>query len=267
MSNQCKTDNCAHFISVERLHIYRNKFLCSVVISTLAVAALFCALAYSYHNSLNDVVKIHQDYTAGLKESINVIKHGKDSCVYVNDQLARSIEEQMHNTQALLQIQSSKIQSDFTLLSVWSGLLMIVFLIFSIYSIFKTDELMKQGREGLRAIEESKSKADGYINQIDVKAKEEIKKVSSAADNEIKNITQETTTSLEQFSIQVEEEKKKFNEIVNSKADQFKEFYEDYIRKLEDVTKQQNSLFSVLFETAKNFQPEEQESENNQKKG
>lgn len=266
MSNTCNTDNCAHYISVDRLHFYRNKFLLSIVIATLAVAVLFCILAYSYHNSLNDVVKIHQEYCANLDKSIKAMQYGKDSCNFVNDQLFQTIQEQMHNTHALLQIQSSKIQSDFTLLSVWSGLLMIVFLIFSIYSIFKTDELMKQGREGLRAIEESKSKADGYITQIDEKAKEEIKKVSSAAEGEIKNITQETTTSLEQFSVQVEEEKKKFNEVVNSKAEQFKEVYEGYVKKLEDATKQQNALFSVLIETAKNFQQEEQESENNHNK-
>lgn len=267
MSNHCNTDNCAHYISVERLHFYRYKFLWSVVIATVAVAVLFCILAFSYHNSLNDVVKIHQKYCVNLEKSINAVKNRNDTCIFVNEQLFQNIQEQMHNTQSLLQIQSSKIQSDFTLLSVWSGLLMIVFLIFSIYSIFKTDELMKQGREGLIAIEESKSKADGYINQIDEKAKEEIKRVSSAAEEEIKKITQETTTSLEQFSAQVIEEQKKFNDTVSSKAEQFKDVYEGYVKKLEDATKQQNALFSVLIETAKNIQPEEQESENNQNKG
>lgn len=262
MADQCNSKNCAHFISIEHLHIYRNKFLWSVVVATLAIAALFIMLAYSYHNSLTDVVNIHKEYSSNLTNTINKIKYDKDSCVYLNEQFAISLKEQMQNTQALLQIQSSKIQSDFTLLSVWSGLLMIVFLIFSIYSIFKTDELMKQGREGLRAIEESKSKADGYVRQIDEKVDEEIKKVSFAAEEEIKKITQETSTSLDQFKQQVEKDTKNFSEIVNTKAEQFNHFYEDYLKRLDEASKQQNALLGLLINEARGFQPEEQESEN-----
>lgn len=266
MDAQCNSENCAHFISIERLHIYRNKFLWFVIGATLAIAVLFGVLAYSYHNSLTEIVKIHEGYSSNLTKTIDKISQKKDSCVYVNEQLSVTIKEQMQNVQALLQIQSTKIQSDFTLLSVWSGLLMIVFLIFSIYSIFKTDELMKQGREGLRAIEESKNKADGYVKQIDKKVDIEIQKVSSAAENEIRRITQETSTSLDQFKEQVDKDKNDFNKVVDTKAEQFNSVYEDYVKKLEEASKQQNNLFSVLINAAKNIQPEEQESENNNNK-
>ena len=87
----------------------------------------------------------------------------KDSCYYVNEQFAKSVEAYMESSKDLLELQSTKIQSDFTVLSLWAGILMIVFLVFSIYSMFKTDEILRQSREGLKAIENTEKEAEEQI--------------------------------------------------------------------------------------------------------
>ena len=259
MGDICKTDNCAHYVSKRNLHLYRNKFLISVVAVTLCIGGLFYILACFYNNSLNEIVEIHKNHETQLQEMMTPLKTGKDSCLYVNEQLANYMRESMETTQSLLQLQSTKIQSDFTLLSVWAGILMIVFLIFSIYSIFKTDELMKQGRDGLKAIEETKNKADGHIEQIDEKVKLELAQVSETAAEQIKKITQETTTSLDQFKQQVNKERNDFSIIVEGKTTEFQKVYDDYVQKLENTTKHTSLLFDALIEAATNRQIEEKE--------
>lgn len=71
---------------------------------------------------------------------------------------------QMEN-KSLLELEFNKIQNEYQTLAVWSGVLMIVFLIFSFYSFFKTDDLVKQGRDGLREIGEIKKEGIEIINK------------------------------------------------------------------------------------------------------
>ena len=263
MGEICKTENCAHYVSKENLHLYRNKFLIFVVSVTLCIGGLFYVLACFYNSSLNEIVEIHKKHETQLQEMLTPLKIGKDSCLYVNEQLANYMRESMESTQTLLQLQSTKIQSDFTLLSVWAGILMIVFLIFSIYSIFKTDELMKQGRDGLKAIEETKYKAEGYISQIDEKARVKVEQVSKASEEQLAKITQEATMSLDQFKQQVEKERNTFSSTVEGKTNEFQKVYEDYVKKLAESTTTMSSLMRELIDATIKQHVEEQENDKN----
>lgn len=80
---------------------------------------------------------------------------------------------------------------------------MIVFLVFSIYSMFKTDEMLRQSREGLKAIEATEREADTIIERVETKTNEEILKVSNKA-------TEESTRIQQDASNTIEEVKKKF---------------------------------------------------------
>lgn len=71
----------------------------------------------------------------------------KDSLL-INRQLANS----QHATNELLELNFNRIQHEYTVLALWAGVLMIVFLIFSFYSLYKTDDIAKQGKESLQEI-------------------------------------------------------------------------------------------------------------------
>lgn len=73
----------------------------------------------------------------------------KDS-ILINRQLANS----QHATNELLELNFNRIQHEYTVLALWAGVLMIVFLIFSFYSLYKTDDIAKQGKESLKEIVE-----------------------------------------------------------------------------------------------------------------
>lgn len=69
-------------------------------------------------------------------------------------------------TRDLLELQFSKIQHEAQSLQIWCGILTIVFLIFSFYSLFKTDELLQRGRDGLKELSEMKIEGDTKIAEM-----------------------------------------------------------------------------------------------------
>lgn len=259
----CEKNNCTHYVDKLNLRLYKGKFLIAVVVITVVMVVLFVCEVCFYHSSLQSIVETHSSFVSKFEKSIDPLTMSKDSCVYANDQLVNSMREYMQSTQSILDLQSSKIQADFTLLSLWAGILMIVFLIFSIYSMFKTDELMKQGREGLRAIETSKAKADEQVNTIDEKVKDEIQKVSNAANHQLANISEESEKLLLELKETIEKERKAFKDMVDQKAEDFKGEYLQYVDKLKSSTESAKNLWQSFMEAIRNNQENEQESKTN----
>ena len=86
----------------------------------------------------------HNSYYSNLQGSLPEIKLTKDSCVYLNEQLVSTIDMEMSKVSSMLELHLSQQHAYFTILSVWAGIMMIVFLVFSLYSMYKTDELHKE---------------------------------------------------------------------------------------------------------------------------
>jgi hypothetical protein len=57
-----------------------------------------------------------------------------------------------NDTKSQLTLEFNKLQNEYFTLQLWGGILTIVFLIFTFYSLFKTDDLMKQGRDSVNDI-------------------------------------------------------------------------------------------------------------------
>ena len=66
----------------------------------------------------------------------------------------RQLADAQHATNELLELHFNRIQHEYTVLALWAGVLMIVFLIFSFYSLYKTDDIAKQGKDSLKEIKE-----------------------------------------------------------------------------------------------------------------
>ena len=98
----------------------------------------------------------------------------KDSTISLDQVVIDIVEEKQKESLSLLELQYNKLQHDFTILSLWAGILMIVFLIFSIYSMFKVDEMQKQGRDYLNTMEGFSIEAKNISDSIEDKANEEI---------------------------------------------------------------------------------------------
>lgn len=267
MENNCNKEQCAHYIDKDNFSHYHNKFIWIIVIATIAVGLLFALISHFYNKSLNRIVSIHENYNEYLMNVMKPVEIASDSCIYVNDQLALSMQEHMQSTQTLLQIQSQKIQSDFTILSVWAGILMIVFLVFSIYSMFKTDEIIKQAKIGLDVIENAREKVNEHINQIDSHVKKEMDKVTSEVEKKTNEISEKTLYLLNNVQETAESEKELFKSIVDEKTEEFQKIYKEYVDQLQQSTSKSESLMNLIIKAIGSNQAEEKKTEIKDEKG
>ena len=72
-----------------------------------------------------------------------------------------------HQTERLLELEFAKIQHEYEVLNLWCALLTIVFLIFSFFSIFKTNEMTRQGEEALQQLRDTATTAREKSDSID----------------------------------------------------------------------------------------------------
>lgn len=139
----------------------------------------------------------------------------KDS-LFINRQLADS----QHETNELLELHFNRIQHEYTVLALWAGILMIVFLIFSFYSLYKTDDITKQGKESLKEIKE---KGDKVLTDLN----DQQKVLMSQARTTIAQINKETKES-------------------QNKMDTLAETFNGRIRTLEVTAERLEQLFQMM---------------------
>lgn len=114
------------------------------------------------------------------------VKPNKKDSLYTDLQtkyLKALDDQKLHqeSVKALLELEFSKIQSEYESQEIWIGLITIVFLIFSFYSMMKTDQLEKQCRDDAQRIrsltDENQTKFDeikNKISTIDTEKKEKL---------------------------------------------------------------------------------------------
>ena len=126
----------------------------------------------------------------GLSQSLShkeLISELKQDSLLINNRLARTSNE----TKILLELEFNRIQHEFNIIALWAGILTIVFLIFSFYSIFKTDDLMKQAKEHHDEIKRLRDMTTTDVDALKTKTEEDIKIL-------ITNISKEHNDTLKQ---------------------------------------------------------------------
>lgn len=251
MANNCREDRCAHYIANDTFHVYRHKFLWTIILATVLASGCFAFITYSFKQAHASIATTHERSINKLQKLLEPVRMSKDSCYYADEHLVKSIETYMATSKELLELQSTKIQSDYAILSLWAGILMIVFLVFSIYSMFKTDEILRQSREGLKAIEATEKEADTIIERVETKTNEEINKVSNKATEESARIQQDASNTIDEVKKEIFEMRTAFSTDVKDKSQKFQEKYDEMMRKLEETTANNTSLIQQLVNTIK----------------
>lgn len=223
----CENDNCAHYISKRHVHFYKNKFLYIISAASLIFIIIFGLLTYSYNKSQETIVNNYNEY----KHEIDSIHHTcqKDTTYSLKQQgMIERIEFQQNSILHQLELQSDSLSSDFTLLSVWAGVLMLVFLIFSIYSVFKTDELMKQSRADIEKIEANSQKANELLESIQKKADKAISEINAVALKESNELKENAKTTIGQIKTEVDK-------AIVEKTNLFQRRCDDYMTQLKNM--------------------------------
>lgn len=231
---------------------YTMRFFFATVILTAVI--LICGMCYLNSSFSSHQQKILSIRTAQL-ERIESMLSRFESCVTAptnkTDSVAgeailslsyhlKALEHQdvEHDTTAMLDMEFAKIQHEYEVMALWAGILTIVFLIFSFYSLIKSDTLTRQSEDALSEIKIIKTKAEEKKTEIDGCVESSEKKLNERLD-EIKRNAEEWRKALE-VSIQA------YNTALNSDKNAF----ETKLSTLSESLKQVRAEVEALIKTA-----------------
>lgn len=252
MAEKCKEGNCAHYVNVTTFHFYRHKFIWIISIAAFVSSICFIALTFNFYKSQEIIVEHNKE---AIKQVHSMLKTNSQSknVSQSNDYLSYRVEIHMNEIKSLLELQSANIKSEFSILSLWAGVLMIVFLVFSIYSMFKTDELLKQSREGLKAIESAEEKAASIIDKVETKTDEELNKVSQKANEESMKIQENAQQTIDEVKKDIDSMRESFARDVAMQSGESKRLFDELMDKMKKTEESNTNLFNSFIQQMKDM--------------
>ena len=180
---------------------YKWQFIGSLAVVSVIATIGFLCLSISYQNRLDKIEELQ------LQDGKRIEKILKSKSID-NKNLSKEIdslsdvfighEERM---QSLMDMEFEKLQNDFNFISLWAGLITIVFLIFSIYSIFKTDEMLKKSEKVYEDIKTQSNVIDNFTENIQKEYRRELETLKTESDDFIKELTQKISMLNERLAI------------------------------------------------------------------
>lgn len=248
----------SHMVSLERI------ITCQTEQADLMDSSLM-----NFHQSMKELSKQKEDAMSRiLADSVLAklpklsAKESQKIAKYVETAIAVSMSEQLHNnaiteyeslilsnrwnqlqsdTKALLELEMSKIQNEHETLGIWAAILTVVFLIFSFYSLFKTDDMVKQGQEGLDKLTELKREAGTELDALKEKGDKKIENFDIACKDAIKNAQTKVQDKLESVDAEVN----RAIRTINSDLDQ-------KVIGIDNTLKEKQKEIETLYENANN---------------
>lgn len=131
-----------------------------------------------------------------------------------------------------MQLHIDKMNNTVSTFELWAAVLTIIFLVFSFYSLYKVDELVKQGRDGVE-----------YINSLKDKGERSFEKFNTRSNKALDSIKKDVMNSLEKERSLLTQ---KYNLLTESLQDQIVKSQESVREALDDF-----SQYKVQVETEK----------------
>lgn len=158
--------------------VNKRSFLFCVVLVSICSFISYFYLSWTYRESQREIVQLQCDDARYIKRMINDGFLHKHNALQEEQMLNNVLDRHQTRIEGLLELEYNKLQSDFNFISIWAGVITIVFLVFSIYSIFKTDEILNRADKETRQIHKLLNDANETCAGITLQAQ-----MSSAAMN------------------------------------------------------------------------------------
>lgn len=144
---------------------YKWHFLGSMIAVSIIAIIGFVSLSHSYYNRLETIEELQKRDGKRIEIILNNAHVNKKNIVPEVESLTTVFSEHSERMEGLMNMEFEKLQNDFNFISLWAGLLTIVFLIFSIYSIFKTDEMLKKSENVYDEIKDKAYVVDNFTKK------------------------------------------------------------------------------------------------------
>jgi ElaB/YqjD/DUF883 family membrane-anchored ribosome-binding protein len=147
-------------------------------------------------------------------------------------------------TKAMIDLHLTKIDHEYNNITMWAAILTILFLVFSFYSIFKMDELIQQGREGVKDIKRLKKEGDDSITCVKTENNEQIKKLKEETEEIIKEHREKLESISSSFSTQQNDLYKRTNEYLNGLRKNFDEQSQKILSEYNIILQEQSNAYA-----------------------
>lgn len=157
-----------------------SKFFLYIIVVILTVG--FCIGCYIYNT--NRFVESQQRIIQAYEKSMAC--YDTISFASKNLQIQMAVEgniKHQEEVKALLELEFNKIQNEYETQEIWTGILTIVFLIFSFYSLFKSEEMERKGQEALGKIEANQTKSQTAYEGIEAEKNAKILSLQTQYDS------------------------------------------------------------------------------------
>lgn len=181
LKSQDNIKNCyvEHLKRVDSLYLNILRYNKDVVVgiqkisdATLADSLIKATLTNTRHlskeqsNNLEVIIKSHFKEIESLHE-----KYGEK---LLRDSLRMGVERDLLNgqTKTMIDLHLNKIEHEYSNITLWAAVLTILFLVFSFYSVYKADELIKQGTDSLKEIRRIKTQGEQAVETLMTEGRE-----------------------------------------------------------------------------------------------
>ena len=147
-------------------------------------------------------------------------------------------------TKAMIDLHLTKIDHEYNNITMWAAILTILFLVFSFYSIFKMDELIQQGREGVKDIKRLKKEGDDSITCVKTENNEQIKKLKEETEEIITEHREKLESMSSSFSTQQNDLYKRTNEYLNGLRKNFDEQSQKILSEYNIILQEQSNAYA-----------------------
>lgn len=144
----------------------------------VAVCIGLCFFNYYYNTKRfeDSQQQIIRAFERSMRSCEQIIPHNAYRQV---ETISAANQKHQEEVKVLLELQFNKIQNEYETQEVWTGILTIVFLIFSFYSLFKSEEMERQGKIALHSIEESEKGAKTAFGSIETDKKNKLEEIKT----------------------------------------------------------------------------------------
>lgn len=136
------------------------------VYGTIIISSFVIACSINRHTDIKQesrrIANTYKKANEEIRQSIIEIKPDTLQSSYsINNQVLQQMDHNEQMIRDLLDLEFSRLQTERNVLEIWAAVITIVFLVFSFYSTFKTDDMVKDAQSLLNSLNKMHTQAEG----------------------------------------------------------------------------------------------------------
>lgn len=233
----------------------RQDKICNLLYRTISIPNPLDTVFYSALIIDSSVDKLDN---LTIEKKLSIISsqnfHNRDEINY-NQDIIRTIE----NIEKLLHLEFAKLEEERTSLTLWIGIITVVFLIFSFYSLLNSEELVKKGQNDIKEIRGLKKEVRDEVRFLN----ESYIYYTKRMEDDLERVTEKKDDIIKDFQEKVDDLEYRYIAMFDDYFDKIKDKFEKKRNELETELDALNENINILSEIFKTVEEKFNKNEDN----